>query len=247
MHRFFVDKSQIKDDNIIILGNDVKHIKDVLRLRENESVEISSSGFVYNCTIGKIEKDKIFTNIIDKRVGTSESKIDIVLYQGLAKGTKMEFIFQKGTEIGIKEFYPVVTHRSVVKIKEIDKEQKKIIRWNSIVEEAAKQSKRDYIPLVKNIITFEEMIDSLKGEDNIIVPYEDEESYTIKDALSNTLDGRVNIIIGPEGGFEQEEINRLKDIGAQIVTLGPRILRTETAGFVTSTIILYELGGLGVI
>lgn len=247
MHRFFVDKSQVNEDNIIILGNDVKHIKDVLRLKQHESIEISSNGFVYSCKIDKIEKDKIITNILDKKMGTSESKIEIVLYQGLAKGTKMELIFQKGTEIGIKEFYPVVTHRSVVKIKEIDKEQKKISRWNSIVEEAAKQSKRDYIPIVKNIITFDEMIEFLMGEKNIIVPYEDEKSYTIKEGLSNISEGRVNIIIGPEGGFEQEEIERLKDIGGKIVTLGSRILRTETAGLVTSTIILYELGGLGVI
>ncbi len=247
MHRFFVDKSQVNEDNIIILGTDVKHIKDVLRLKQNETIEISSNGFVYNCKIDKIEKDKIITNILDKKMGTSESEIDIVLYQGLAKGTKMELIFQKGTEIGIKEFYPVATHRSVVKIKEIDKEQKKIGRWNSIVEEAAKQSKRDYIPIVKNIITFDEMIESLLGEKNIIVPYEDEKSYTIKEGLSNIKEGRVNIIIGPEGGLEQDEIGRLKDIGGKIVTLGPRILRTETAGLVTSTIILYELGGLGVI
>lgn len=247
MHRFFVDKSQIIEDNIIISGDDVKHIKDVLRLKQSEIIEISSNGFVYKCEIEKIDKDKITTSILDKKEGTSESKIDIILYQGLAKGTKMELIFQKGTEIGIKEFYPVATHRSVVKINDIGKEQKKITRWNSIVEEAAKQSKRDYIPAVRSIITFDDMVNSLKGEKNIIVPYEDEKSYSIKEGLSHIIGEKINIIIGPEGGFELDEIQRLKDIGSKIVTLGERILRTETAGLVTSTIILYELGGLGVI
>lgn len=246
MHRFFVDKSQIDECSVIIIGKDVKHIKDVLRLKKEENIEIICDGFVYVCRIEKIEKDRIETAIVDRKAGVNEPKVDIVLYQGLAKGTKMDFIFQKNTEIGVKEFYPVVTHRSVVKIKEMDKEQKKISRWNSIVEEAAKQSKRDYIPIVKNIVTFDKMIDILKKEKNIIVPYEDEKSYSIREGLIN-MTGKVNIVIGPEGGFEQEEIQSLKDIGGKIVTLGNRILRTESAGLVTSTIILYEFGDIGVV
>lgn len=246
MHRFFVDKSQIDECSVIIIGKDVKHIKDVLRLKKEENIEIICDGFVYVCRIERIEKDRIETAIVDRKAGVNEPKVDIVLYQGLAKGTKMDFIFQKNTEIGVKEFYPVVTHRSVVKIKEMDKEQKKISRWNSIVEEAAKQSKRDYIPIVKNIVTFDKMIDILKKEKNIIVPYEDEKSYSIREGLIN-MTGKVNIVIGPEGGFEQEEIQSLKDIGGKIVTLGNRILRTESAGLVTSTIILYEFGDIGVV
>lgn len=247
MHRFFVDKSQVFEDEIIILGNDVKHIKDVLRLKENQMIDISSDGILYRCEIKEIEKDKIQVKIHSKEEGKNESKIEIFLYQGLAKGTKMEFIFQKNTEIGVKEFFPVATHRSVVKINEIEKENKKIARWNAIVEEASKQSKRDYIPKVNNILSFNEMIDILRNEENILVPYEDENSFTIKEGLNIVKGNKVHIIIGPEGGFENEEIQQLKDIGAKVVTLGSRILRTETAGFVASTITLYELGDVGVI
>ncbi|HLS54058.1 MAG TPA: RsmE family RNA methyltransferase, partial [Tissierellaceae bacterium] len=117
----------------------------------------------------------------------------------------------------------------------------------TIAQEAAKQAKRDYIPEVKGILTFEEMLECLKGEDNIIVPYEAEENNSIGHNLRNIKNGRINLIIGPEGGFEKEEIKRLEEYGAKIVTLGPRILRTETAGLVAATIILYKLGDLGVI
>lgn len=247
MHRFFIEKNQLHDDEIIITGTDVKHIKDVLRLRINDNIEASLSGDNYRCAITHIEKDKIVAKVNEIQEGKSESKVEVVLFQGLSKGNKMELIFQKCTEIGVKSFFPVATYRSVVKIKEIKKEQSKVVRWNAIVEEAAKQCKRDYIPKVEGILSFDEMLDILKNEKNIIVPYEDEEILTIKEGLSELCSGKINVIIGPEGGFETEEIDKLKDIGAKIVTLGPRILRTETAGLVTATIILYEVGKLGVI
>ncbi|NLL81540.1 MAG: 16S rRNA (uracil(1498)-N(3))-methyltransferase [Tissierellia bacterium] len=247
MHRFFVDKNQIEDGKIIILNNDVRHIRDVLRLKLGEDIEVSCEEIAYICVIEQILKNKVITKIRDKQIGNHESKVEISLFQGLAKGNKMEMIFQKATEIGVKSFYPVATHRSVVKINDIKKEQNKLDRWNSIVEEAAKQSKRDLIPKVYGIINFSEMINILKNETNIIVPYEEERVATIKEELLKIKEGRINIIIGPEGGFEESEISILKSIGGKIVTLGPRILRTETAGLVTATIVLYELGDLGVI
>lgn len=247
MHRFFVDKEQIIDDKIEIIGTDVKHIKDVLRLRVDEEIEIASEGFTYNGKIELLEKNKITVDIIDKIKGANEASIDIILYQGLAKGSKMDVIIQKGTEVGIKAFYPLETNRSIVKINDIKKEQSKVERWSSIADGAAKQSKRDIIPKVENIISFNEMINLLKNEDNIIVPYEDEKANTIKKDLQTIKGEKIHLIIGPEGGFEPSEIESLKSIGANIVTLGPRILRTETAGLVAATIILYELGDLGVI
>jgi 16S rRNA (uracil1498-N3)-methyltransferase len=247
MHRFFVDKNQIEDGKIIILNNDVRHIRDVLRLKLGEDIEVSCEEIAYICVIEQILKNKVITKIRDKQIGNHESKVEISLFQGLAKGNKMEMIFQKATEIGVKSFYPVATHRSVVKINDIKKEQNKLDRWNSIVEEAAKQSKRDLIPKVYGIINFSEMINILKNETNIIVPYEEERVATIKEELLKIKEGRINIIIGPEGGFEESEISILKSIGGKIVTLGPRILRTETAGLVIATIVLYELGDLGVI
>lgn len=247
MHRFFVGQDQIFNDIIEIYGKDVKHIKDVLRIKEGEEIEVSSHGITYICQIISFEKNKVNTQILEKTVGQNEAPIDIVLYQGLAKGSKMDLIFQKCTELGVKKFYPLATRRSVVKIKDIKKEETKVERWNAIVDEAAKQSKRDMLPMVESILTLDDMIEQLKDEDNIIVAYENEERLTIKDIKDDLTGEKIHIIIGPEGGFDPEEIEGLKSIGAKIVSLGPRILRTETAGIVASTIFLYELGDLGVI
>ena len=247
MHRFFVEKEQIQNDTIEIIGTDVKHIKDVLRIKASEKIEIASEGMTYICEIEYMDKSKVISKIIDKNQGSNESNINITLYQGLAKGSKMDLIIQKCTEIGVKEFYPLASHRSVVKIKDIKKEQSKVERWNTIADEAAKQSKRDILPIVKEILTFDEMILLLKNRENILVPYEDEKQETIRKALKSIKGNDIHLIIGPEGGFEPDEIQRLKEIGAKIVTLGPRILRTETAGIVSATITLYELGDLGVV
>lgn len=247
MNRFFVNSSQIDDKNIKILGEDVKHIKNVLRLKPMDKVEVVSQGIIYLCQILDIESNTINTLILDSRKGENESPINIVLYQGIAKGSKMDFIIQKATEIGVAKIYPVITNRTIVKIKDVKKEQNKVERWNTIAKEAAKQSKRDILPEVSNIISFDEMLYILKDENNIIVPYEREDSFGLKEALVNAKPGNINIIIGPEGGFEEEEILKLKNIKGQVVTLGPRILRTETAGLVVASIVLYELGDLGVI
>ena len=247
MHKFFVDESAIDKTNIKIIGKDVKHMRDVLRLKPNDKIIVSNNNINYSCMITEINKQEVISKIISEAEGTSEPKIEIILYQGLSKGSKMDFILQKGTEIGIKHFYPVATYRSVVKINEAKKEQSKLERWNLITEEAAKQSKRDFIPKVDNILTFDEMIQLLDGEKNIIVPYENEDMLTIGQGLESIVGNKIHLIIGPEGGFEDREIEKLELIGSKIVTLGQRILRTETAGFVATTIILYQLGNLGVI
>lgn len=247
VHRFFVNKEQIDNNNIYIKDKDLIHIKNVLRLKPNDKIEVSSSGINYLCKISKITKDNVIANIISFNSGYSEPNIEISLFQGLAKGSKMDLIIQKCVEIGVKEFYAVETERAVVKIDNQKKRVSKISRWQTIAEEAAKQSKRDYIPKIKGIINFKEMIEILKEENNTIVPYENEQNLSIKYGLKEVKGNKINLIIGPEGGFEGHEINSLKDMGAKVVTLGPRLLRTETAGLVASTIILYELGNLGVI
>ena len=162
----------------------------------------------------------------------------------------MDLIIQKGTEIGVTNFYGVLTHRTIVKINDEKKEKNRLKRWSSIAEEAAKQSKRSKVPKVKEIMTFKNMINFLGDQNTIIVPYEDEENISIGQVLKElkkTHEKNINLIIGPEGGFEEKEIEEIKRIGGRVVTLGDKILRTETAGFVASTIILYELSGLGVI
>ena len=244
MHRFFVDTDQIQGENIKIIGNDVKHIKNVLRLKVHDKIEIACNGKIYISEISDIDSDFVMTNIIGGFPGKNEAPVDIVLYQGLAKGDRMDYIFQKGVEIGIKEFYPIIMDRTVVKIQNKKKEENRIKRWKGIVEEAAKQSKRDILPVVNNIINFHEMIDILQNQQNIIVPYEEEQIQGLKEFFHSEKTGKIHIVIGPEGGFEKYEIELLRNIGGEIITLGPRILRTETAGLVVSSIVLYELGGI---
>lgn len=244
MHRFFVEKEQIEDNRIEILGTDVKHIKDVIRLREGDKIEVVSEGEVCIAIIESLLKKQISLKILDRYMGENEPDIEINLYQGLAKGNKMDLIFQKCTELGVKKFYPLMTNRSVVKIKDERKEKSKTNRWNQIVDEAAKQSKRDILPRVENIIDFPSMIELLKNEENIIVPYEETWGKGLGESLRDIKSNRVHLVIGPEGGFEKWEIEQLEEIGANIVTLGPRILRTETAGIVASSIILYLSGDM---
>lgn len=247
MNRFFINKEQIVGDTIQINGGDVKHIKDVLRLKRGEKIEIACEGNTYIGEILELDKKTVNLKVLDRYKGKNEPSNFIVLYQALAKGSKMDLILQKCTEVGVSEFYSIKTNRTIVKIKNGEKANTKIDRWQEITDQAAKQSKRDILPRVNEIISFNQMIELLDGEKNIITSYEDEKQQGIKNVLKDISNEKIHLIIGPEGGFEREEIEKLKNIGASIVTLGPRILRTETAGLVASTMIFYELGDLGVV
>lgn len=246
MHRFFVQKKDITDSEISIYGEDVKHIRNVLRLEAGEKIEVSDrSGTDYICEIKELSKESVECLILESFNSKGEPPIELVLFQGLPKSTKMELIIQKSTELGVSEIVPLVTDRCIVKINDRKKEDKKIERWSKIAEEAAKQSKRGRVPLISPIMSLKEALVKLKNQELTLVPYENEDCVGIKSVLENSKAKRVNIVIGPEGGFEESEIDSLKDIGAHIVSLGPRILRTETAGFTTSALVLYELGDLG--
>lgn len=250
MHKFFTPPENINMPEGRILGDDVKHIYKVLRLSEGEKVIINNCmGKEYLGKISSISKVEVVVNIIEELEGNNESKIEIYLFQGLPKAQKMDLIVQKGTELGISKFIPTITSRVDVKLKG---EFKKLDRLNRIALEAAKQSKRSLIPTVEEPISFEESIKLLKDMDLFLVPYENAENFGIKgvikalkeeDRLENIK--KIGIMVGPEGGFEEDEINKLKDEGAYIITLGSRILRTETAGFVATSLIQYELGDLG--
>lgn len=242
MHRFFVDSENINNGKIQIDRADVKHIKNALRLEIGDEIEVCDKmGTDYRCKISKIEKEEVFCEVLETYKSKGESEIDISLFQGLPKSTKMELIVQKSTELGVKRIVPVEMERCVAKITDKKKEAKKIERWTKIAEEAAKQSKRGIIPEVSEAMSFKDLIEHLQGEDMIIVPYESEEEIGLKTVLKSCRSKKINIVIGPEGGFDESEIEALKEIGSHIVTLGPRILRTETAGFTTAALILYEL------
>lgn len=247
MHRFFVEAENIVGQTITIDGEDVRHIKNVLRLEIDDEIEISNKlGLDYRCKISEFGEGEISCSVIDSFKSKGESDIDIVLFQGLPKSTKMDLIIQKSTELGVKKIVPLITSRCVAKINNKKSQDKKTKRWSKIAEESAKQSKRGLIPEVSNAILFKDALEQLKGEEFIIVPYESEEDIGIKTVLKEATSKKVNIIIGPEGGFEDSEIQALKNIDSQVVTLGPRILRTETAGTIASALVLYELGDLGV-
>jgi 16S rRNA (uracil1498-N3)-methyltransferase len=246
MHKFFVSKDNIVGNRCTIEGDDVKHIYKVLRLKEGEKVNINNcEGKEYIGELIDINKKEVAVNILEEVELNNESNIKVHLFQGMPKSTKMDLIVQKNTELGIRSITPIITERVVVKN---DSEFKKVDRWNRIALEACKQSKRSLIPNINIPMEFEELLIKLKDMDLIVVPYENKEGDGIKKLISNLTNTQIEniaIIVGPEGGFEEEEILKLEDLEAHIVTLGPRILRTETAGFVALSLLMYELGDLG--
>lgn len=247
MHKFFVPRENFKESFAIIDGDDVKHIYKVLRLKNGDKVSINNCcGEEYLGEIISITKAIVEVKLIEKLPVNNESPVEIHLYQGLPKSSKMDLIVQKATELGVKQITPVVTQRVIIK-NEMEK-FKKVDRWNKIALEACKQCKRTLIPSITMPIDFDTLIKELSNMDMVIVPYENQEDLGIKKVIKG-LQARkikkIGIVIGPEGGFETSEIENLKDNGAYIVTLGPRILRTETAGLVAASLLMYELGDLG--
>lgn len=251
MHKFFTSKELINENVGKIIGDDVKHIMKVLRLTSGEEVILNNcEGTEYLAKIDTVNKQEVILTIIETIEGSNESDINITLYQGLPKSQKMDLIVQKGTELGIYEFKPVITSRVDVKLKG---EFKKLDRLNRISLEAAKQSKRSVVPKVLEPINFNDLLEEIGSLDLMLVPYENAENFGIKTLISSLKKENIDlnniktvgILVGPEGGFEEEEIVKLKDKGAHIITLGKRILRTETAGFVAASLIQYELSDLG--
>lgn len=248
MPRFFVKSDQIKDNTINILGEDVRHIKNVLRKEVGNIIEICNQedGKSYSCEIMQLKNEEIICNII-KNLENQDNKIKVDIYQGLPKSDKMELIIQKSIELGANAIIPVNMKRCVVKIDAKD-ENKKIERWQKIAESAAKQSGRNTIPEVRKIATIQNIVSLKENYDAIIVAYENEKQNYIKTELLNLkkqLDNKdelnIAVVIGPEGGLEEIDVKLLQKNGAKIVTLGSRILRTETVALNILSIIMYEL------
>lgn len=242
MPRFFVEPDQVSGNKIIIEGSDVNHITKVLRMKIGEELMVcDGTGLDYFCTIAKLDSDAVFCDVCNKWESYSELPVKVTLFQGLPKADKMELIIQKTVELGVYEIVPVAMQRSIAKLDD-KKAGRKIERWQSISESAAKQAGRGIIPKVTEPMSFAEALEYAKEMDSIIVPYENAKgiSYTkevIREAKACT---RLAIFIGPEGGFADSEIERAKEAGAKLVTLGNRILRTETAGMATLAILMYE-------
>lgn len=250
MPKFFIKTENLKEnEEIWITGSDVNHIKNVLRKKIDDKINICNSDTQknYECVIKNIEENKIVCKILDEVKSLAESNLNITIFQGLPKSDKMELIIQKATELGVKTIVPVITKRTVIKLKDKDK-QNKIDRWRKIAEVAAKQSGRDIIPTIENIINIADI--KFDEFDKIFVLYENEEKISIKDEIEqlkndNKEELNIGIVIGPEGGFAESEIEQLRlNQNVSVVTLGKRILRTETVALVVSGILMYELGDL---
>lgn len=239
MFRYFCSDDCIENNSVSVTGGDARHLKTILRAQEGDIISVVTDSNEYKARIEAINKDDIVCSLIEEIQRNNESKINITLCQGIPKQTKMETIIQQNVELGVKSFIPLITERTVVKLNDKDREQKKLDRWQKIAKESAKQSKRNIIPQVEEITTVKELVERLKHEDvEIIVPYELEDMKILKDVLKEPKNNYY-IIIGPEGGFDIKEIEMFKEIGAHIVTLGKRILRTETAGVVAASVVMY--------
>lgn len=242
MYHFFAEHENIHDTYIEIVGSDVNHLKNVLRFKEGDNLLISSGDNVdYICHISEMYDDKIIA-LIDSidNVG-KELPSKVYLFQGLPKGDKMELIIQKMTELGVHQIIPVAMKRSVVKL-DSKKEGNKIKRWNLIAESAAKQSKRSIIPEITGVYGFKEAIEFADSLDVKLLPYECADGMSkTKNIINNIKKGQsLAIFIGPEGGFDIEELEFAKEHGFEIITLGKRILRTETAGMMLMSVLMYN-------
>lgn len=245
MYRFFVTPSQIDMDKkqIHIIGNDVNHIKNVLRMRNGEEILLSDGEKLeYKCQIAGLHEDEVVVDILYVQENGVELPSRIYLFQGLPKNDKMELIIQKAVELGVYEIIPVDTKRAVVKL-DAKKEAAKRKRWQSIAESAAKQSKRMVIPQIHPVMRFDEAVAYADNLDVRMIPYELAEDMAHTRAfLAHIEPGQsVGIFIGPEGGFTPEEVELAVSHQAEAITLGRRILRTETAGMTVLSILMYLL------
>lgn len=244
MYHFFVEPSQIQGNKIIITGKDVNHIKNVLRMKPGEEIAVSNGldGKEYHCGIAEWYEDRIVCDLFFVKEEGVELASKIYLFQGLPKADKMELIIQKAVELGVYEIIPVASRRAVVKL-DAKKAESKLIRWQAIAEAAAKQSKRGIIPKIKEVMSFQEAVAYSSCAQVKIIPYELAQGMErTKEIISGIRPGEpVAVFIGPEGGFAEEEIEMAMQAGIEPVTLGRRILRTETAGMAVLSVIMYHL------
>ncbi len=230
MFNFFVSEESKRENTFLISGKDFNHIKNVLRMKAGDSFFVSCKGFSHLCCIKEFCADFVVAEILEENCNNTTLPINIVLFQGLPKGDKMELIIQKAVELGVSEIVPTEMKNCVVKIEDKKKEAKKN-RWQAISEAAAKQSKCNFVPEISKISCFNDVLKRVNDIDLFLVPYENEEGIlSTRKCLGEIKKGMtVGILIGPEGGFTESEIDSLKAAGAKTISLGKRILRTETA------------------
>lgn len=241
MHRFFVGTSLPVGDDIVIDGTDARHISKVLRLGVGDEIIVcDKDGIDCECIISSVSDTEVMAKIQAKSHSLTEPEICVTLYQGVPKGDKLDTVTQKSVELGVSAIVPVAMKRSVAIIKD---PKKRAERMQKIAREAAKQCQRARVPEAREVMTFADAVSDAKGADLCILPYEEEKSVSIKDVLKAAKNIRtVSIFIGPEGGFEPSEVELAIKNGFKTVSMGSRILRTETASLAAITAVMYELG-----
>lgn len=243
MYQFFVEDTQVGESSVTIEGSDVNHIRNVLRMKCGERVRISTqSGRNFFCEIAEITEAMVCADILEECAEGTELPNKIYLFQGLPKNDKMELIIQKAVELGAYEIIPVVMKNCVVKLDD-KKAASKVARWQEIAKSAAKQSKRSLIPNVQMPMSYKLAMEAAKELDVVLVPYENERGMAAtKEAIEAIRPGQsIGIFIGPEGGFADAEIALAREANMQLISLGKRILRTETAGLTTLSILMYHI------
>lgn len=230
MFNFFVEDNSRNGNCYYIEGHDFNHIKNVLRMHVGDTILVSENGMSHLCEIKSLDVDTCVAEITEENFQNTDLPVEIHLFQALPKGDKMEFIIQKTVELGVDKIHPVEMKRCVVKLDD-KKKKSKVQRWQSISESAAKQSKRCKIPEIGDVLSFKQAMEKAKEMDLFLVPFESKRGMLdTKDALAEIKSGmKIGIIIGPEGGFEDKEVEDAISVGGKTVSLGSRILRTETA------------------
>ncbi len=242
-----MDHEDIKDGKVLINGDDLHHIINVLRMQVGQQLNIcDKKGNEYIAEIAQINKEQIVCCIKDKVSIDIEPKLKISLFQAIPKSAKMDYIIQKSVEIGVNRIIPIMTKRTIVKL-DRNNAKRKVERWKKISENACKQSGRTIIPQIDFPINYNEALFQSKENDLNIIPFVGEQKKSLKSVINDNIDKiiSVGIFIGPEGGFDRQEIDAAVSREIIPITLGPRILRTETAGIVVASIFLYEFGDIG--
>ncbi|MFZ5646668.1 MAG: 16S rRNA (uracil(1498)-N(3))-methyltransferase [Bacillota bacterium] len=245
MHRFFISPEQFDSHRPVVSGQDVRHMVKVLRLKPGDLVELlDGAGRAARASVEHVGKEEVVLLKMGEFTPGGAPPVQVILVQGLARGEKMDLVIQKCTELGVSGVIPLVCHRSVVRLddgKSIDRQA----RWQRVALEAAKQCRRPDVPVVSAPQKLPGVLSGMPEGSLAVMPWEGEESRSFSDALAGETPGRVYVIIGPEGGFEKYEVEEARRAGVVTVSLGPRILRTETAGLVCVALIMHRLGDLG--
>jgi len=241
MQRYFINKEQFTDNEVIITGDDVHHISKVLRGNVGDKIIcVNGEGYDVYAEIVSIEPKRVVCRIADVLADSREPQIEVLLAQALPKSDKMDLIIQKGTEIGVTTFLPFTSERTIVQLND-KKEQKRVERWEKIAKEAAEQAHRSRIPKILPLTSLKQLLSNLDGMLPLIA-YEKEDTNSLNKVLTQNLSHKkILLIIGPEGGFTEKEISLAEEKGAISISLGKRILRTETAGIVGAANIIYQL------